>query len=68
MNSLIGRKMEVWKQSFKSITVLIQDGPIKELNHNVTKPSLAMEQQLKIIETSLKECQDSIRVDSQFYL
>ena len=53
---------------FKGIAVLIQDGPIKELNHNVTKPSLAMQQQLKIIETSLKEYQDSIKVDSHFYL
>ena len=53
---------------FKGIAVLIQDGPIKELNHNVTMPSLAMEQQLNIIETSLKEYQDSIKVDSQFYL
>ena len=52
----------------KSIPEEIIKGPIKEINHNVTEPLLAMERQLKIVEATLREYQDSIKIDSQFYL
>ena len=52
----------------KNIPKVIEDGPVKQLNNNITQPLLAMERQLKIVEASLREYQESIKVDSQFYL
>ena len=52
----------------KNIPKVIEDGPVKKLNNNITQPLLAMERQLKIVEASLREYQESIKVDSQFYL
>ena len=47
---------------------LIQNGPIADLQQKVIEPILAMQQQLKIVETNLREYQESIKMDSQFYL
>ena len=47
---------------------LIQNGPIADLQKKVMEPILAMQQQLKIVETNLREYQESIKMDSQFYL
>ena len=52
----------------RNIPEVIQQGPIKEINHNVSEPLLATERQLKIVEASLREYQESIKIDSQFYL
>ena len=52
----------------KNIPKVIEDGPVKQLNNNITQPLLAMQRQLKIVEASLREYQESIKVDSQFYL
>ena len=52
----------------RNIPEVIQQGPIKEINRNVSEPLLAMERQLKIVEASLREYQESIKIDSQFYL
>ena len=68
------RSMAEWARNgnlgaiIRNIPEVIQQGPIKEINHNVSEPLLAMERQLKIVEASLREYQESIKIDSQFYL
>ena len=52
----------------ENIPIVIRDGPIKAMNRNVTEPLLDMQQQLRTVETNLKEYQESIKMDSQFYL
>ena len=43
-------------------------GPIRDINVNVTEPIRTRLQQLKTIETNLREYQESIKMDSHFYL
>ena len=50
------------------IAYQLEWGPIRDLNTNVNEPLLARLQQLKTIETNLREYQDSIKMDSHFYL
>ena len=52
----------------ENIPKVIRDGPIKAMNRNVTEPPLDMQRQLRTVETNLKEYQESIKMDSQFYL
>ena len=50
------------------IPQVIQEGPIRVVNTKVDHPLLNMKRQLKTVETNLREYQDSIKMDSQFYL
>ena len=52
----------------ENIQIVLRDGPIKAMNRNVTEPLLDMQRQLRIVETNLREYQESIKMDSQFYL
>ena len=47
---------------------LTADEKIKQLNQNITDPLLDIRLKLKEIETNLREYNDSIKMDSQFYL
>ena len=46
----------------------IERGTIWDMNNNVTNPLIERQEQLKIVETNLREYQDSIKMDSHFYL
>ena len=61
------RRGDLWNTIYH-IAYEMQSGPIKEMNNNVTKPLREREEQLKIVETTLKEYLDSIRMHSHFYL
>ena len=50
------------------IAYQIEWGIVDDTQDNVTKPLLTRQQQWKIIKTNLREYQDSIKMDSQFYL
>ena len=50
------------------IAYQIEWGIVDDTEDNVTKPLLARQQQWKIVETNLREYQDSIKMDSQFYV
>ena len=44
------------------------DASIKQLNQDITDPLFDMPFKINTIETNLREYQDSIKMDSQFYL
>ena len=50
------------------IGYVIEWGPYTEIRNNITKPLLEEQQLLKTVEANLKEYQDSIKMDSDFYL
>ena len=50
------------------IPELIKYGPIRAMSSNIIDSLLRMQQQLTFFETNLREYQDSIKMDSQFYL
>ena len=52
----------------ENIPIVIRDGPIKAVNRNVTEPLLDMQRQLRTVKTNLRVYEDSIKMDSQFYL
>ena len=58
---------DLW-EIIRGIPSVILDGPIRDLNENVMRPILLMSDKYKIVETNLQEYQDSIKMDSQFYL
>ena len=50
------------------IAYVIDRGPIRDMNNNVTKPLFERQEHLKIVEANLREYQNSIRMDNNFYL
>ena len=57
LTEIVGRMPEV-----------VKEGPLAEVDGKVTRPLEEMVEILKLVETNLKEYQESIRMDSDFYL
>ena len=52
----------------QNLPEVIHDGPIHDSNVQMMAPLDEMCNKLKMVEANLKEYQDSIKMDSQFYL
>ena len=53
----------VWR-----IPEVVKEGPLAEVDGKVTRPLEEMVEILKLVEANLQEYQESIRMDSDFYL
>ena len=50
------------------IPEVVKDGPLAEVDDKITRPLEDMVEALKLVEANLQEYQESIRMDSDFYL
>ena len=50
------------------IPEVVKEGPLAEVDGKVTRPLEEMVETLKLVEVNLQEYQESIRMDSDFYL